>query len=627
MDKVLESKKQIFNALIDEKKEDEAIKFLDDLVHRYPEKMNYLSTAKSYYQKLGLIDKVIHTLNIMLKNEPHRADLYYEKAVIFLESGQFKDFEKMIDDAIKVDFTRFEYYEKLANYYIQRKQYEEALNLYKKGYELSPDPRFQAAFQDAFNKMKIALEKNVNPEKGLRPNDALPSDQTVLDFINIFSGRENAYARQWFDGSSKAGYVPVKEALSFREMRNHLLGNTTLGVYPLDLNNQVKFMAIDFDVQKFAQYQLLSDSNFSKFVFTGILDIATNLKALLKQAEIKSYIEFSGFKGFHLWIFLKEKMPASTAFLFVNKLKSHINIGKYPVSVETFPKQSKVNPNQLGNLIKIPYGIHQKTGKRSYFLNDRNEPLTDINTINTVELTEPIKIINLLNKWKTLAMPAPDAETKIKDIENIDIAPQILPKIDYQVNLENHAEYNWILSKCVTLRNIVKKIETTYDISNQERLTLMHTFGHLSQGAEIVNLLLNKCVNISPDSYMKSNFQGNPVSCFKIRQRLTTLADKELCNCIFSGILNTYPNPLLHLKEMNNVGRSDLAVDEIRFKRQVENYIDTKKQLKELSKNLDIMEKNLIEYFENTEIDEIETSFGKLKMIKNNDKISFILEI
>ena len=627
MDNVLENKKQLFNSLIEDSKEEEAVKLLDELVHRYPERMNYLVTAKGLYKKLGLVDKVIHTLNIMLKNEPHRADCYFEKAVIFLESGQFKDFEKMIDDAIKVDFTRFEYYEKLANYYIQRKQYEQALNLYKKGYELSPDPRFQAAFQDAFNKMKIAMEKNVNPEKGLRPNEALPSDQTIMDFINIFSGRENAYARQWYDGSNKAGYVPVKEALSFREMKNHLLGNTTLGIYPIDLDNQVKFIAIDFDVQKFAQYQLLSDSNFAKFVFNGILEIANKLKALLNQSDIKSYLEFSGFKGYHLWIFLKEKIPASTAFFFVNKLRTHINIGKYPVSVETFPKQSKVNPNQLGNLIKIPYGIHQKTGKRSFFLNDNNEPLTDINTINTVELTEPIKIINLLNKWKTLDMPAPEAETKIKDIETLDIAPQILPKIDYQVNLENHAEYNWILSKCVTLRNIVHKIETTFEISNQEKLTLMHTFGHLSQGAEIVNLLLNKCVNVSPDSYMKSNFQGNATSCPKIRQRLTTLADKELCNCNFSSVLNTYPNPLLHLSEMNNVTRTDLAVDEIKFKRQVENYINTKKQIKELTKNLNIMERNLVEYFENSDIDEIDTSFGTLKMLKNNDKISFVLEI
>lgn len=627
MDRLLDSKKQKFVTLMNENKEDEAIKLLDDIVFNYPEKMDYLVTAKSFYRKLGLIDKVIHTLNIMIKHEPHRSEFYFEKAVIFLESGQFKDFEKMIDDAIKVDFTRFEYYEKLANYYIQRKQYEEALNLYKKGFELSPDPRFQAAFQDAFNKMKIAMEKNVEPERGLRPNEALPSEQTITDFINLFSGRENVYARQWFDGNSKSGYIPVKEPLSFREVKNHLLGNTTLGVYQIDMANQVKFIAVDFDVQKFAQYQLLSDTKFERFVFNGILEIANKLKAVLKQSGIKSYIEFSGFKGFHLWIFLKEKLPASTAFLFVNKLRAYINIGKYPVSVETFPKQSKINPDQLGNLIKLPYGIHQKTGKRSYFLDDDNEPMTDINSINCVEMNDTTKIINLLNQWKSLEAPPIEAESKIKDIENIDIAPQILPRIDYQVNLENHAEYNWLISKCVTLKNIVEKIESTYEISNQERLTLMHTLGHLSQGAEIVNLLLNKCVNVSPDLYMKSNFQGNPTSCPKIRQRLSTLADKELCNCSFSNLLNTYPNPLLHLLEMKNVKRTDLAVDEIKFKRQVENYINTKKQIKELSKNLNIMELNLIEYFENSDLDEVETSFGVLKMIKSNGKVSFILEI
>ena len=35
-----------------------------------------------------------------------------------------------------------------------------------------------------------------------------------------------------------------------------------------------------------------------------------------------------------------------------------------------FPKQIKVVEGGFGNLVKLPLGVHRKTGQRSYFLDD-----------------------------------------------------------------------------------------------------------------------------------------------------------------------------------------------------------------------------------------------------------------
>jgi hypothetical protein len=44
-------------------------------------------------------------------------------------------------------------------------------------------------------------------------------------------------------------------------MKDHLLGNQTIGIYQLDMNNEVKFMAFDIDVLKYAQKQFSETKN------------------------------------------------------------------------------------------------------------------------------------------------------------------------------------------------------------------------------------------------------------------------------------------------------------------------------------------------------------------------------
>jgi hypothetical protein len=62
--------------------------------------------------------------------------------------------------------------------------------------------------KDNLNKNSYPVYANLD-EPVKKSNEI--ENQTIIDMMNLFSGRENTHSRQWHDDSGKMGYVPVKE--------------------------------------------------------------------------------------------------------------------------------------------------------------------------------------------------------------------------------------------------------------------------------------------------------------------------------------------------------------------------------------------------------------------------------
>ncbi len=619
-----------FNEFLLNNQQNEALELINNYFQNHSKDKTALMFCKDSYSKLGKAEQIINCYNLLIKEDLRNADYYYERALIFHDIGKFDSFEKSILTAISLDPKKLNFFLSLSAYYKRRRQFFDMMTIMKTAYKNIPTEECKKELDLALTLLKddsIDNSAYFKEEEKKKRESQLFSDQTIIDMLNLFSGRENVYARQWKDDEGKSGYVPVREPLNFYEMKNHLLGKNTLGVYQLDLSNQVKFMALDLDVAKFAQKQYLENSRFKDFVNQGFFEICNQIRCIIDRFEIPVYIENSGFKGFHLWFFLKEKISAKIAFLFLNKVKAQVDVGKFPIQIECFPKQSKLNPDQLGNLIKIPLGIHLKTGNRCWFIDEKHKAIENYEIISNFKHSSLNQIIEALNQWKNIDVGDKSEIEKTKVNDNETEEDFRLPVIEKKVSLDSHPEYQWILSKCYVIRQIIAKIETNFEISNQERLTLSYTLGHLSNGAEIVNLLLNKCINIPEEAYLKSNFSGNPVSCPKIRARLMTLADREKCNCRFSDLLNSYPNPLLHLQELNHHNVPVNQIDSVKLKRLIENYLNTKKEFNELKRSIESQEKMIIDYMDHAGISEVDTSFGKLIIVNSDNKNQLRLEL
>ena len=114
-----------------------------------------------------------------------------------------------------------------------------------------------------------------------------------------------------------------------------------------------------------------------------------------------SYIEFSGRRGFHLWIFFnKFEQSAYIRNLFNDILRTAPKVNDY-IEWEFFPKQDTLLNSGFGNLVKLPLQLHKKSGDYSYFVDEEFNPIDGLPEVELYELihytpnTPPIILQNL----------------------------------------------------------------------------------------------------------------------------------------------------------------------------------------------------------------------------------------
>ena len=207
----------------------------------------------------------------------------------------------------------------------------------------------------------------------------LPRDADTVAMSHLFAGREGVYARQWKSSTGRHGYTPIHEAFTPVVARNHLLGAYTVGIYPVRMDNTVLFMAFDLDVAQFALNRKTGAEGTRGLasLLRQVQGMACRLVEAAAAVELPAYIEDSGWKGRHVWIFFDSPVPAAAARRLARLVIETTRPPPPEVTVEVFPKQSRVKPQKLGNLIKLPLGVHRVTGRRCLFLDPEDRPVPD----------------------------------------------------------------------------------------------------------------------------------------------------------------------------------------------------------------------------------------------------------
>lgn len=177
-------------------------------------------------------------------------------------------------------------------------------------------------------------------------NDQTELESLVVGLAKTFIRRWDLYARQLNDGS----YVCVRKPLKLAHVAAHLQGELTLGVYVLDKSSNARYIVIDAD----------DDTQFNQLV--GICQD-------LKTQAVPSYLEASR-RGGHLWLFFPKLVTGRQARLFGQRLLEPYTLS----AIELFPKQNRLVDGP-GSLIRLPFGVHRKTGERYGFLTPDGQPL------------------------------------------------------------------------------------------------------------------------------------------------------------------------------------------------------------------------------------------------------------
>jgi hypothetical protein len=585
-------------------------------------------------EELGLMDEVILELNLAIRDNPERLELYPRLADVMCDQGQPHRAVRVWEALIKRQPEQPKWYEGLVQGLRESKDFEKAREACSAALEKTGDNRFKTLARELgfLDGAAHSAEPSADAEQ------LTPQQRHLVTFSALFAGREGVHARQWVSPTGESGYTPVEEPFSQRVAENHILGNYTVGIYPVRLDNTVNFIAFDFDAAKFA----VKSSIKSERAWTGLLEkvqkTACGLMDLAAQNDTPLYLEDSGFKGRHAWIFLDEPVPAGVARRFGETLAGQLAPLPPEVTVEVFPKQTSVRRGGLGNLIKLPLGIHRRTGKRALFIEPGGAPVADqLGMLETVSKARKRTIYGVIQRLHgTMISLAPRPEPSPDDAPDAEVEPEAprraaAPSLPEVYDLDRDPQFQHLVAKCPTIAEIVAKVNQTSMISKDETQALIHTLGHLDQGPDAVNAIFRRCLNADPALFLKSRLRGHPMSCPKIRTRLPEKSSRVACNCVFDLSVNLYPTPLIHVSSVSQktaVSPLGLTVDSLQFQNLVQDYLKLRKQSREIRLLLERYEERLREFFDDAGVESVETPTGKLTIVKKDgDKVSFTLEV
>lgn len=215
-------------------------------------------------------------------------------------------------------------------------------------------------------------------------NDSRPEAKVSL-FRSLFRGRDDVYAVRWEGRSGKTGYSPagVREwdsspsqrgrkpsfhyhklfPLSDEAIRDHLLGEQTIGIYPLLKDDTCWFVAVDFDKKSW-------EADACAFL---MMCQELNVPASLERSR-------SG-NGGHVWIFFSSPIQAAFARKFASALLTRTMKRHYTLGLDSydrlFPSQDTMPKGGFGNLIALPLQHGPRERSNSVFVDESLEPYDD----------------------------------------------------------------------------------------------------------------------------------------------------------------------------------------------------------------------------------------------------------
>lgn len=573
---------------------------------------------------------------------------YWEKKgepdYIRMEYEQY--FHKSVyDTEVKIDSSSILFTELLSHYkrllvHPDKEDYERLVQAYSDFGCYNKASAWQKDLEEFLQNKEGCIE--MKPEPSWKPVQT-PDDSGIRLMASLFAGREDIYATERFERGKRfveTVYEPLKDDV----LRRHVRGEITVQSYVQRPNATVRFCVMDFDISKKILLRHEKGSHEFAAHLRKCLDMAAVVKKGLSTWGLVSYLEFSGYRGYHLWIFFREWIPVRYVNLLQERIERQIissALHDGDIQMEFFPNRGKYKGDKPGQCIKLPYGVHTKSLETSYFLEKDGSAVTDVNRyfkdIVGYSLSEIKKI---LGRVAIQGGPVErEGEGKIAD-EAEDIVAvfgEVEPKVGE------------ILCNCSLMRYLCQKASKTGYIGHFERQSILYVFGHLGEGGkQFVHKVMEFTVNYQYSITEKfiRRLPDKPVSCIKLREQYKTVTAEFGCNCNFKGTANCYPSPVLHAIKNTVEDVSDITVpisrslsrtnekrvvEELNVHKRVQDLsvriLELKKQKRGVDKAIEKLEKEVELIFDQMKTDCMEIESGLLVRRRKEDGYEWLIEL
>lgn len=401
----------------------------------------------------------------------------------------------------------------------------------------------------------------------------------------ILSTDQTYYLQQMADGT----YKKKPGLLTPASIQKSINTSESTGAYQKNSNSTIKWLCFDFDVIK-------------KHVGEESFDEAMNqLKVAVKyfctsldEFEIDYLLEFSGNRGFHVWITFSEHLNYSLGYDIVQTIleNSGLKFDNNYIDIDLFPA-SKVPTGGVGKGVKLPLSKHKKTGTYSTLINGKNY-LDVINSSSSLSVELLQSNIDILKSHKSISVKHIEESLGVFFRHYQDINENLvrIKRIKVQRSGFSLNSLFELWEESPPLKMLKNRITNNKNLSHEERKLIVGFFINLTArdnnnfNLDILHIVFSLTENYDKE---KSTLAIHSLSSFYfpsqdqietiLKCRFTeTLSIKDLIKKII-------PNYLEHCEAKFDISNFDIGVT----KRAEQNYIfqndeaQSKKVLNELS--------------------------------------------
>ena len=380
--------------------------------------------------------------------------------------------------------------------------------------------------------------------------ELIMNEQSPGRILELFAGREDIYALDSLDQRRSRRVEQQPMPLLEQVVRDHLAGRKNVATYVQRPNATVHFMVFDIDISKRV---LIGGIDRKSDMFAAYmkkaLDTAVQLLRELRSMGMNGYIEYSGCRGYHVWLFFDTWVPTRFANMFEDVIADRMKLPDgADVTLEFFPNKTKVRQGKPGQTIRLPFGFHVKTGERSYFLNESLEPVSDINGFMDCAARASQKTL----KRALAACAGGDgagtgAGTGAGDGVGTTPRQAFVPDVEKYGSIPDSVKT--VLERCSLMDYLCGKALRTSYLTHFERLSVLYVFGHLGdEGKAFVHQVMAYTLNYKHGVTQRfiDRLPEKPVSCIKLREQYKTITAEYGCSCVFKNRKQCYPSPVLH---------------------------------------------------------------------------------
>ncbi len=489
--------------------------------------------------------------------------------------------------------------------------------------------------QAAITATEIPAEETGETMTSAKEDSDIPAQVNIQDYMDLFVGREDTYARETYGAGNKHMSEQVPEPLTEEMIRQHLSGDVILGTYVQRPNGTSKYVVFDIDISK----KILLQYDYGSSEFTvykqNAAEYASKLCKIFRRMGMNGYIEDSGFRGYHVWIFFTGWIPVRYINRFTECVQKERGDSGNGITMGCFPNSDRMRTGKIGQKIRLPLGVHIRTGNRSDFVDMKFRPITDYK-----DYFSGVAKYSLNAVQKVLGMYLPETKEQEKykevdaDLEKFGTLPETV---------------RIVLEKCSLMRYLCQKAASTGYLSHFERMSILHVFGHMGdEGREFVHTVMAFTLNYQYDTTEKFilKIPEKPISCTKLREQYKLITAEYGCSCNFKRTKNCYPSPVLHaIKNSGEEGsgitvpisrtiskeKEEKVYEELNIHKQTEKLaqriIELKKQKRGLNRSIRRTEEDLQKIFDNAGIDCLEIAMGLLVRRKKGEEYEWLIEL